>query len=190
VPERSAGEVTQLLIELRNGNRTNEAKLMLLVYEELRRIARGYMHGERPDHTLQPTALVHEAYLRLVGQRTVEWRDRTHFFAVAAQLMRRILVDHARARQTAKREGAHHAIPLEEAFVFSEEQSGELVSLDEALSRLAQFDARQSRIVELTFFAGLSVEDTAEVLGIAPRTVRRDWHCAKAWLHGELAGPR
>lgn len=188
VAEASPGEVTLLLIELRKGNKNAEAKLMPLVYDELRRIAGAYMRGERPDHTLQPTALVHEAYLRLVEQRKVEWRNRAHFFGVAAQLMRRILVDYARAQQTDKRRAAHQAIPLEEAFVFSEEQSGQLVALDAALQRLAQLDARQSRVVELRFFAGLSVEDTAEVMGIAPRTVKRDWNVAKAWLHGELAG--
>ena len=186
--EASPGEVTQLLIEIRKGNKEAEAKLIPLVYGELRRIARGYMRGERPDHTLQPTALVHEAYLRLVEQRRVEWRNRAHFFGVAAQLMRRILVDHARAQQTDKRRAAHQAIPLEGAFAFSEEQSGQLVALDAALQRLAELDSRQSRIVELRFFAGLTVEDTAEVMGIAPRTVKRDWNVAKAWLHGELAG--
>jgi len=188
VAEASPGEVTQLLIEIRKGNKEAEAKLIPLVYGELRRIARGYMRGERPDHTLQPTALVHEAYLRLVEQRRVEWRNRAHFFGVAAQLMRRILVDHARAQQTDKRRAAHQAIPLEGAFAFSEEQSGQLVALDAALQRLAELDSRQSRIVELRFFAGLTVEDTAEVMGIAPRTVKRDWNVAKAWLHGELAG--
>ncbi len=161
---------------------------MPLVYDALRGIARGYMRVERPDHTLQPTALVHEAYLRLVEQRKVGWRNRAHFFGVAAQLMRRILVDHARSLQTDKRLAAHQAIALEEAFVFAAERSGDLIALDAALQRLAEIDARQSRIVELRFFAGLSVEETADVMGIAPRTVKRDWKVAKAWLHGELVG--
>jgi len=144
------------------------------------------MRAERPDHTLQPTALVHEAYLRLIEQDRVKWRNRAHFFGVAARLMRRILVDHARARRTGKRGAAEQAVALEEGFVFAEERSGELVALDEALQRLAQFDPRLDRIVELRFFGGLSVEDTAEVLGISPRTVKRDWNAAKAWLHGEM----
>jgi RNA polymerase sigma factor (TIGR02999 family) len=144
------------------------------------------MRGERPDHSLQPTALVHEAYLRLIQQERVEWRNRAHFFGVAAQLMRRILVDHARARLTAKRGAAEPAVQLDESSVFAEERSAELVALDEALQRLAQFDPRLERIVELRFFGGLPVEDTAEVLGISTRTVKRDWNAAKAWLRGDM----
>lgn len=185
--DRSPGEVTRLLIELQKGDRRAEAKLIPLVYEELRKIARGYMRAESSGHTLQPTALVHEAYLRLINQERASWRNRTQFYSVAAQLMRRILVDHARARQTAKRHAIHNAIPLDQALVFSDERSGELVALDAALERLEQLDARQSRIVELRFFGGLSVEDTAEALGISPRTVKRDWNVAKAWLHAEVA---
>jgi RNA polymerase sigma factor (TIGR02999 family) len=159
---------------------------MPVVYAELRRLASGFMRGERPNHTLQPTALVHEAYLRLIEQKRVEWRNRAHFFGVAAKLMRRILVDHARARLTAKRGAAEPAVHLQEGLVFAEERCGEFVALDAALERLAQFDPRLERIVELRFFGGLSVEDTAEVLGISTRTVKRDWNAAKAWLHGEM----
>jgi len=187
VAEASPGEVTQLLNELREGNEHVRDRLIPLVYDELRRIARGYMRQDLPYHTMQPTALVHESYLRLVGQRG-EWHNRDQFFGVAAHLMRRILVDHARSLQTDKRLAAHQAIPLEEAFVFSTERPDVLVALDEALQRLAELDPRQSRIVELRFFAGLSVEDIAEVMGIAPRTVKREWKIAKAWLYGELAG--
>jgi RNA polymerase sigma-70 factor, ECF subfamily len=189
VPEPSPGEVTRLLRKMRKGDKDAEARLIPLVYEELRKIARAYMRRESPDHTLQPTALVNEAYLRLAGQR-VEWRNRTQFFAVAAQLMRRILVDHARAYLTGKRNGARQAMPLEEAITFSTEQSAQLLALDAALLLLEQLDARQGRIVELRFFVGMSVEETAEALGIAPRTVKRDWNVAKAWLYNEVAGAR
>jgi RNA polymerase sigma-70 factor, ECF subfamily len=184
--EPSSGEVTRLLDEMRNGNRAAEAKLMPLVYEELRRRADHYMLRERPDHTLQPTALVHEAYLRLVEQRDVP-RNRAHFLAIAAQLMRRILVDHARARQADKRPAPEQRISLDKALVFSEDKSSELLALDEALQRLAQWDPRQSRIVELRYFGGLSVEETAEVIGLSGTQVKREWSHAKAWLRGELA---
>lgn len=186
----SLGEITQLLAELKSGNREAEAKLVPLVYDELRRLAAHYMRQERRDHTLQATALVHEAYLRLVGQRDVNWQSRAHFFGVAAQLMRRILVDYARARQTDKRGAGLQKASLEEALLFSDEQSGELLALDEALDRLAERDPRQSRIVELRFFAGLTVEETAEVLAISPKTVKRDWSVARAWLHGEISRER
>jgi len=179
------GEITRLLDELKNGNRDAETRLVPLVYDELRRRAAYYMRGERPDHTLQPTALVHEVYLRMVEQRETP-QNRAHFFALAGKLMRRILVDHARAHGSAKRGAAEQAVQLEEGFVFAEQRSGELVALDEALQRLAQFDPRLDRIVELRFFGGLSVEDTAEVLGISTRTVKRDWNAAKAWLRGEM----
>jgi len=184
--EPTLGEITQLLIDLGKGDRDAEARLIPLVYDELRRLANRYMRGERPDHTLQPTALVHEAYLRLIEQERVAWRNRAHFFGVAAKLMRRILVDHARARLTAKRGAAQPAVQLEDGLVFAEERSGEFVALDEALQRLAQFDPRLERIVELRFFGGLPVEETAEVLGISTRTVKRDWNAAKMWLHGEM----
>jgi RNA polymerase sigma factor (TIGR02999 family) len=179
-------DVTDLLLELSHGKQDAAEKLIPVVYEELKRLARSYMRRERSDHTLQTTALVHEAYLRLVRQKGVQWQGRAHFFGIAAQLMRRILVDHARHHLRQKRSGVIAAVPLDEGVAFSPVQSAELVSLDEALQRLAKKDARQCRIVELRFFGGLSVEETAEVLGISPKTVKRDWSVAKAWLHGEL----
>jgi len=179
------GEITQLLARVRTGDEQANAQLAPLIYDELRRLAAYYIRSERPDHTLQATALVHEAYIKLVGQ-DIDWQSRAHFFAVAAQVMRRVLVDYARAAKADKRAGKLHRIPLESALVYAEEQSGELIALDEALERLGQWDPRQSRIVELRFFAGLSVEETAEVLGISTRTVKRDWSMARAWLYSEL----
>ena len=185
-----AGEVTQLLAELCRGKQEVAPQLIPLVYEELRRLARHFMRLERPGHTLQTTALIHEAYLRLVEQRETTWQNRAHFFAVAAQSMRRILVDHARASQTAKRGGNAEIVSLdEEPIAFSQEKSGELIALDEALTRLADLSPRQSQIIELRFFGGLSVEETAEALQIAPRTVKRDWRVARAWLHREVRNP-
>jgi RNA polymerase sigma-70 factor, ECF subfamily len=181
-----SSDVTALLSELTRGNQEAGEKLVPMVYEELKRLARGYMRRERPDHTLQATALVHEAYLKLVKQPAVNWQSRTHFFGIAAQLMRQILIDHARGQVRDKRGGVKEVLPLDEALVFSPERSEELVKLDEALERLSKLDARQSRIVELRFFGGLSVEETAEILGISPKTVKRDWSVAKAWLHAEL----
>jgi RNA polymerase sigma-70 factor, ECF subfamily len=179
-------DITFLLSELAAGNKEAGEKLVPLVYDELKRLARSYMRRERPDHTLQTTALVHEAYLRLVQQQTVDWQSRSHFFGIAAQLMRRILIDHARGHLREKRGGAQGVLPLDGAIVFSPEHSEELVKLDKALERLSKLDARQSRIVELRFFGGLTVEETAEFLGISPKTVKRDWSVAKAWLHAEL----
>lgn len=185
--EPASGEVTRLLAELSKSNPEAEARLIPLVYEHLHRLAASYMRGERPDHTLQATGLVNEAYLRLVSQHATEWRDRTHFFGIAARLMRQILVEHARARHAAKRGGAGPLfVPLgDEQDVFSA-RSRELVELDDALQCLEQLDPQQARIVELRFFGGLTVEETAEALGISPRTVKRDWAIARAWLHGEL----
>ena len=179
-------DVTALLSELASGNQSAGDRLIPLVYEELKRLARSYMRRERSDHTLQATALVHEAYMKLVRQEAVNWQSRSHFFGIAAQLMRRILIDHARGHLREKRGGTKKVLPLNEALVFSPEQSEELVRLNEALERLSKLDARQSRIVELRFFGGLSVEETAEFLAISPKTVKRDWSVAKAWLHGEL----
>lgn len=179
-------DVTALLSELTHGNQEAAEKLIPLVYDELKRLARSHMRRERQDHTLQTTALVHEAYLKLIHQRRVSWQGRSHFFGVAAQLMRRILVDHARGHLRQKRGGANVVLPLNEALVFSPEHSEDLLRLDEALERLTKFDARQSRIVELRFFGGLSVEETAEFLNVSPKTVKRDWAVAKVWLHGEL----
>jgi RNA polymerase sigma-70 factor (ECF subfamily) len=180
------GEVTQLLIELRAGKRDAEAKLIPLVYAELRRLAAHYLRGERADHTLQPTALVHEAYIRMTKLHDLDWQSRSHFFATAAIVMRRILVDYARAQQANKREAFRDAISLEGALVVSPGRSPELIALDEALDRLAKLDARRSRIVELRFFGGLSEEETGAVLGISERTVKRDWRIAKAWLYNEI----
>ena len=179
-------DVTQLLIELANGNKEAGAKLIPLVYAELHRLARRQMRGERPDHTLQTTALVNEAYVKLAHHPPPGWQNRAHFFAVAAQIMRRILVDHARGHLRQKRGHGQKGFPLDEQLVFSPERSAELLQLDESLQRLARLDSRQSRIVEMRFFAGLTVEETAEVLHISPKTVKREWSIAKAWLHGEL----
>jgi len=181
----ASNDVTRLLAELHSRNEDAVAKLVPLLYGELRRLASYYLRRERPEHTLQPTALVHEAYLRLVDQ-DVQWRNRSHFFAVAAQLMRRILVDYARSHRAAKRGGVATKISLEEGIAVSKERAGDLVALDEALNRLASIDPQQGRIIELRFFGGLTVEETAEVLGISPATVKRDWNVAKAWLSREM----
>jgi RNA polymerase sigma-70 factor, ECF subfamily len=180
------GEVTQLLIELQAGNREAEAKLVSLVYAELRLLAAHYLRGERPDHTLQPTALVHEAYIRMTKLHDLDWQSRSHFFATAAIVMRRILVDHARAQGAGKREALHNAVSFEDALVVSPSRSSDLIALDEALSKLSQLDARRSKIVELRFFGGLNEEETGALLGISARTVKRDWRTAKAWLYNEL----
>jgi RNA polymerase sigma-70 factor (ECF subfamily) len=189
-PAVSAGDVTQLLANLRNGQPAATSELMPLVYDELHRLARQHMRHERPDHTLQPTALVHEAFLHLVSESERTWQNRTHFIRLAAQVMRRLLIDHARARRTAKREGRLQRIPLDEPLLVTDDQSDELLALNEALDRLAAIDARQSRIVELRFFGGLTVEETADALGVSPKTVKRDWTVARAWLHRELQQSR
>ena len=183
--DASREDVTVLLTALTKGNQEAASRLIPLVYNELRRLASRYMRRERSDHTLQATALVHEAYLKLVEQQ-VDWQGRAHFFGVAAQMMRRILIDHARGHLRDKRGGGERPVPLDEALVFSPEQSSELVRLDQSLERLAKLDPRQSKIVELRFFGGLTVEQTAEILGISAKTVKRDWSVAKAWLHGDL----
>lgn len=179
-------EVTQLLIAWSNGEEEALEKLVPLVYDELRRIARRYMKHEPAGHTLQTTALVNEAYLRLIEQKGMKWRNRAHFFAISAQLMRRILVSMARARHANKRGGEALQVSLDEALVISEERAAELVALDEAMNELAALDPRRSRVVEMRYFGGLSVEETAEVLKISPETVMRDWKRAKAWLYTEL----
>jgi RNA polymerase sigma-70 factor (ECF subfamily) len=179
-------DVTALLSQLTQGNQEAAEKLVPLVYDELKRLARSYMRRERGDHTLQTTALVHEAYLKLVRQQATNWQSRSHFFGIAAQLMRRILIDYARGHLREKRGGAKVVLPLNEALVFSPEHSEELVRLDEALDRLSKLDPRQGQIVELRFFGGLSVEETAQFIGVSPKTVKRDWAVAKVWLHGEL----
>jgi RNA polymerase sigma-70 factor, ECF subfamily len=179
-------DVTLLLSALTRGDAGAESKLIPVVYEELRRLAGSYMRRERVDHTLQATALVHEAYLKLVEQRSVNWQSRAHFFGVAAQLMRRILIDHARGHTRQKRGGEQQKISLDEAFVFSEQQADELLAVDDSLNLLAKIDPRQAKVVEMRFFGGLSVEEGAEALGISPKTVKRDWSVAKAWLYADL----
>ena len=186
--EPSSGEVTRLLGELRRGRPDAEAELLPLVYEHLHRLAAHYVRQERPDHTLQATALMNEAYLRLVSQENTDWQDRAHFFGIAARLMRQILVDHARGHQAGKRGGLAEKLPLDELRELSPTKSREMVQLDDALCSLEELDPQQARIVELRFFGGLTVEETAEVLGISPRTVKREWSVARAWLHGELSG--
>jgi RNA polymerase sigma factor (TIGR02999 family) len=184
----SPREVTQLLQAWSDGNEEALEQLVPLVYGELHRLARHYMRGERPGHTLQTTELVNEAYVRLVDWKNVRWQNRAHFFGVAAQMMRRILVDFARSRHYAKRGGDACRVSLSEAAGVSAERGEDFIALDDALESLAAIDARQSRIVELRFFGGLSVEETAEVLKVSPRTVMRDWSVAQAWLHRELSG--
>ncbi len=181
-------DVTQLLIDWSDGNREALDKLLPLVYQELRRLADRYLRRERSDHTLQATALVHEAYLKLIDQRNVHWQNRAHFFGVAAQAMRRILVDHARAHQSAKRGSGGLKLSIDEGLEVSEEQpAADMVALDDALNALAEIDPQKSRIVELRFFGGLSIEETAEVLGIGTATVIRQWRMAKAWLYNEVS---
>jgi RNA polymerase sigma factor (TIGR02999 family) len=182
----AAGDVTQLLAALQNGRSDAASQLIPLVYEELHRLARQQMRRERPDHTLQATALLHEAYLRLVNQPERTWQNRTHFIAIAAQVMRRILVDHGRARRTAKRDGMLRRVALNEPLLITRDQPEELLALNDALERLAQLDARQSRVVELRYFGGLTVDETAAALGTSPRTVKREWRVARAWLHREV----
>jgi len=179
-------EVTLLLSALTRGDDGAASKLIPVVYAELRRLAGSYMRRERVDHTLQATALVHEAYLKLIEQRSANWQNRAHFFGVAAQLMRRILIDHARGHSRQKRGGEQKKVSLDEAFVFSEKQADELLAVDDSLNRLAEIDPRQARVVELRFFGGLSVEEAAEVLGVSPKTIKRDWSVAKAWLYADL----
>ena len=179
-------QVTQLLASWGQGNLEARAELMSVVYDELRRLAASYLRRERSDHTLQPTALVNEAYLRLVEQQNVSWQNRHHFFGAAAQLMRRILVDHARGRLAEKRGSGFAKVELTEAIAMSREQPAEMLALDESLTRLAAQDPQQGRIVELRVFAGLSVEETAALLQISPATVKRDWAMAKAWLLREI----
>jgi RNA polymerase sigma factor (TIGR02999 family) len=187
--EPSPHDITQMLIDWGNGDREALDRLIPVVYTELRRQAARHLRRERPGHTLQTTDLIHEAYLRLVDQRNVRWQNRAHFFAIAAQIMRRILVDHARRRHRAKRGGSGIALPLDEGLVAAPEKSNvDLLALDEALERLEAIDFRQSQIVELRFFSGLSIEETAEVLGVSLTTVKDELQMAKAWLRREMGG--
>lgn len=182
----SSKVITRLLAGWSRGDRAAFDQLVPVVYEELHRIAGQRLQHERLNHTLQPTALVHEAYLKLIDQRQPHWRNRAHFFAIAATLMRRILVDHARSRAADKRGEGVPAISLEEVDVSAPEPQMDIVALDQALERLASIDPRQSRLVELRYFGGLSIEETAKVLGISPTTISREWSSAKAWLYREM----
>jgi RNA polymerase sigma-70 factor (ECF subfamily) len=180
--------VTQLLVAWSDGDQSALDQLVPLVHGELRRLARSYMRGERQGHTLQTTALVNEAYLKLVDQKHVRWQNRAHFLAIAAQLMRRILVDYARRRQYRKRGGDALQVSLADAELLSDERTPDLMALDEALVSLAEIDPRRSQVVELRFFGGLNIEETAEILKVSPTTVERDWTTAKAWLYQRING--
>ena len=185
--ELTPQNVTQLLLQWNKGDPAALDALIPLVYGELRRLARHYLQQEKQGHTLSSTALVHEAYLRLVNQREVTWQNRAHFFGVASQMMRRILVDHARKRASAKRGGESLTLALDDSIAATQGKAVDLVALDHALVGLAKLDERQSRLVELRFFGGLSIEETSEVLGVSTPTVKRDWASARAWLFRELS---
>jgi RNA polymerase sigma factor (TIGR02999 family) len=181
------GQITRLLAEARDGNAVSREQLIGLVYHELHRIAQRRLRGERSDHTLQPTALVNEAYIRLLGSAERDWQNRAQFFGFAAQVMRHILVDYARNHRAAKRGAGAHKVSLDEVMAVSSDRTDEILRLDEALEKLAQWDERQSRIVELRVLVGLTDEEIAEALGISVRTVKRDWSVARAWLYGEFS---
>jgi RNA polymerase sigma factor (TIGR02999 family) len=183
----SGPDVTQLLKNWRDGNRAALDELAPVVYDELRRLASSYMRRERVNHTLQSTALVNEAFLKLCGQREVEWKNRAHFFGIAAQMIRRILVDHARAHKAEKRGGGAGVLSLDEAIGVPEKRDIEILALNDALEALQALDPKQARIVELRFFTGLSIEETAEVVGVSPATVKREWVAARAWLFREVS---
>ncbi len=181
-----SAEITRLLREVRTGNASAESTLMEALYPDLKRIAAGYLRHERRGHTLQPTALVNEAWLQLLGQTEKNWTNRSHFFAIASRLMRRIMVDYARKKNAGKRGGGLQRVELTEALAISDDGLEQILLIDAALNRLAAWDPRQCRVVELRFFGGLSEDEVAQVLGVASRTVKRDWKVARAWLHGEL----
>ena len=187
MPTPLPNDISQLLGEWSGGDRKALDDLMPLVYEELRRLAHRHMARERGPRTMQTTALVNEVYLRLINERGMKWQNRTHFFAVAAQLMRFILVDYARGHARAKRGGAAQQVTLDEAMMVAQDNADQMLALDEALTKLVSFDPRKSRIAEMRFFAGLTVEETAEVLSVSPETVHRDWRLARAWLRNELS---
>jgi RNA polymerase sigma-70 factor (ECF subfamily) len=187
VHSQSSDQLTQLLVRWRGGDREALDALMPLVYEELRRLAHYYLQRERSGHTLQSTALVHEAYMRMLGQKLPDWQNRAHFFGVAARLMRQILVEYARGHQAAKRGGDACRVALDEGALVPQKTDVDVILLDDALQDLAKLDEQQSRIVELRFFAGLSIEDTSEVMGISPATVSREWTTARIWLHREIS---
>ena len=182
----SQENVTELLLDWSNGDKAALDRILPIVYDELRKQAARYLRHERAGHTLQTTALIHEAYIRLVDQKNVRWQNRAHFFGISAQMMRRILVDHARTKGRVKRGGSDIKVSLDDANLMAKPTNLDLVALDEALDRLAEIDEQQSKIVELRFFSGLTVEETAEVLKISTATVKRDWSMAKAWLHREV----
>ena len=186
----SPNEITDLLIDWSNGDQAALNRLMPLVYDELRRLASHYVRHERPGHTLQTTALVHEAYLKLVDHKNVNWQTRLQFFAAAAQVMRHILVDYARGRRALKRGGDRLRLSLEDGIICVDDNGTDLLSVDEALNSLAAIDLQQSRVVELRVFGGLTIEETAEALRVSPRTVKREWSMAKAWLHRQLKTDR
>lgn len=179
--------ITQLLLDSKQGDRASLDRLMPIVYQELRRLAESYLRQERADHTLQATALVHEAYMRLIDQKNVDWQNRAQFFGLAAKMMRRILVNHAEAHHAAKRGGHDQKLSLDDAISFFEEEQVDLLALNEALNRLSELDERQSEIIELRFFGGLSIEEAAEMLQVSSATVKREWTMAKAWLLRELS---
>jgi RNA polymerase sigma-70 factor, ECF subfamily len=179
-------EITERLIAWGAGDRAALDQLLPVVYQELRRMASNYLRQENPGHTLQPTALVHEAWLRLIDQARVDWRNRAQFFGVAAQMMRRILVDHAKAKHREKRGGDAVKLSLDDVINLSRERAAELLALDDALDELARVDERKSRVIELRYFGGFSVEETAQILGVSPETVMRDWKLAKAWLYQQI----
>ena len=186
--DESSHDITQMLIELTDGNTEVVNQILTRIYDELRKLASSYLRRERADHTLQPTALVHEAYMKLIDQKKVHWQNRAHFFGIAAQVMRRILLDHARKHNADKRGGEAEKLPIEEEIlVVSHEKSAELIALDEALETLAQMDPQKAKIVELRYFGGLSIEETAEVMGVSVPTINRQWRMAKAWLYGQIA---
>jgi len=186
--ENRPNEVTQLLLAWHEGDERALEKLVPLVYNELRRLAKGQMRRERPDHTLQTTALINEAYIKLVDIRSIQWQNRAQFFGLCARMMRRILVDFARSRHYMKRGGGARPVALDQAAALAPEQSKDLVALDNALEALTKIDARKGQVVELRFFGGLTAEEAAEVLKVSPETVRRDWKLAKVWLLRELSG--
>jgi len=186
-PRYSDNSITAMLGQLSAGNREVEARLIPEIYEELRRLARGYMWQERGNHTLQPTALVHEAYAKLVQQEPVPWQSRAHFFAAASLLMRHILVDHARARRAGKRGGVQQQVTLDDVMLEARNQSIDVLALNEAIERLATLDNRQAKVVEMHFFGGLTFEEIALVLDVSERTAKGDWSMARAWLKGELS---
>ena len=186
--EQAPNEITRMLIELTDGNQEVVNQILPHIYDELKRLASSYLRRERVNHTLQPTALVHEAYMKLIDQKRVQWQNRAHFFGIAAQVMRRILMDHARKHQADKRGGEAEKLPIEEEIlVVSHEKSAELIALDDALQTLAGIDEQKAKIVELRYFGGLSIEETAEVMGVSVPTINRQWRMAKAWLYSQIA---